>query len=282
MSGYRFCRTDDVPLLVEAYNRCYAVHFDGAPAMTVSDFKKDTRELDLWASSCMIAFSGDELVGVLLGGKRDAETLVHSIGVHPEHHRRGHGQHLLQSLRRKLGILGPPRLVAEIPAEWPQACRFFEACEFAAEDRFADFVRSKPSAAADASDLAVPVTLDEVVESGAWGDVPRSWSRSLVSLTKRKEALAGLAVVSDVRIEAWLLHEPRQGGGREIAALGCAGGPEGETLLGILVQRASPPEVNPVSISRVSEREVPFARLSSWGFRCTREYLGYAALAARS
>ena len=103
-----------------------------------------------------------------------------------------------------------------------------------------------------------------------------------VEIQKRKDALQGLAVVSDVRIEAWLLYGARPDGGREIEALGCAGGAESETLLGILVQRASLPCENPVSISRVSEREVPFSLLESWGFRRTQEFIAYAALAGRS
>jgi hypothetical protein len=34
-----------------------------------------------------------------------------------------------------------------------------------------------------------------------------------------------------------------------------------------------------VRIPRVSEEEVGFSRLREWGFRCEREYVGYAAAA---
>ena len=101
MSGYRFCRTDDVPLLVEAYNRCYARHVDGAREWSVEDFKDRVRDLDLWASSCMVALAGSEPIGVLLAAKRENETFIYRIGVLPEHRRHRHGHHLLDSLSRQ-------------------------------------------------------------------------------------------------------------------------------------------------------------------------------------
>jgi len=33
--------------------------------MTVTDFKRDAREIGLWASSSMLAFDGDRVVAVL-------------------------------------------------------------------------------------------------------------------------------------------------------------------------------------------------------------------------
>ena len=71
----------------------------------------------------MVAFEGREPVGVLLGAKRRDATLVHALRVHPEHRRRGHARHLLTSLGQKLAILGPPRLVAEVPADRAPALR---------------------------------------------------------------------------------------------------------------------------------------------------------------
>ena len=55
MPAYRFCRTDDIPLLVNALNACYVVHFPDQVALSVADFKREIRELDVWASSCMVA-----------------------------------------------------------------------------------------------------------------------------------------------------------------------------------------------------------------------------------
>ncbi len=272
MSGYRFCRTDDVPLLVEAHNRCYAVNFRGAPPMTVADFKRGSKELDLWASSCMVAFADHDPIGVLLSAKRETESLVYRIGVHPDHQRQGHGAHLIRSLSRKLTILGPARLVAEIPIERTGIREFFAACDFHVEARYADFI--SPARQASTEVGAVAVTLAEIVEAGAWEtETPRSWQRSHAALAKR--SLEGLALVSDVRIEAWILHGECLSGGREVVALGGARDAR-RHLLGLLLRHICALQSQPVSIPRISEGELEFALLESWGFRRGQEYVGYA------
>ena len=83
--------------------------------MTPAAFKRSIRDLQVWCSSCMVAFAGADPIGVLIGAKRPSGTLVHRIAVHPDHRRQGHGRHLLASLGSKLAILGPPRIVAEVP-----------------------------------------------------------------------------------------------------------------------------------------------------------------------
>ena len=281
MSGYRFCRTDDIPLLVEAYNSCYAVHFDDEPPLTVGDLKRKIRELNLWSSSCMVALAGDEPVGVLLATKRDCETLIHRVGVRADQQRRGHGHHLLDSLSQKLTILGPPRLVVEIPTDWSPARSFFEYCGYRPETNYADFVLDRLPPPVDAGELAIPITLDELLESGAWDrGVRRSWERSLETLTNRKEQIEGLAAASDERIEAYLLHRPNAAdGSREIVAFGSVGGEQFNALLGILVRHLSRQESSALVVPRISPEEVSYPVLESWGFRKRVEYVGYAALA---
>ena len=83
--------------------------------MTPAAFKRSIRDLQVWCSSCMVAFSGADPIGVLIGAKRPSGTLIHKIAVHPDHCRQGHGRHLLTSLSSKLAILGPPKMVAEVP-----------------------------------------------------------------------------------------------------------------------------------------------------------------------
>src|SRR5262245_11681917 len=113
MSAYRFCRTDDIQLLVGALNRCWLPHFPEQGLETAATFKRSIRDLQVWCSSCMVAFSGSDPIGVLIGAKRPSGTLIHTIAVHPDHLRQGHARHLLESLGSKLAILGPPRMVVE-------------------------------------------------------------------------------------------------------------------------------------------------------------------------
>ena len=62
----------------------------------------------------------------------------------------------------------------------------------------------------------IPVTVDDLEADGLLGEAPPSpsagqvhqvcWERSVKTLTARKDDIAGLAVASDERIEAYLLY----------------------------------------------------------------------------
>ena len=91
MTAYRFCRTDDRALLVAAFESCRGPEDEGEPPLDNEGFKRLVRDLDLWCSSCMVAFEGRDAVGVLLGAKRATTTPVYGLRVHPEHRRQGHG-----------------------------------------------------------------------------------------------------------------------------------------------------------------------------------------------
>ena len=88
----------------------------------------------------MVAFSGSDPIGVLIGAKRPSGTLVHKIAVHPDHRRQGHGRHLLDSLGSKLAILGPPRMIAEVPETLAPACGLFSASGYVREALLTDYV----------------------------------------------------------------------------------------------------------------------------------------------
>ena len=108
--------------------------------MTPVAFKRSIRDLQVWCSSCMVAFSGSDPIGVLIGAKRPSGTLVHKIAVHPDHVRQGHGRHLLASLGSKLAILGPPRMIAEVPETLAATCGLFSASGYVQEALLTDYV----------------------------------------------------------------------------------------------------------------------------------------------
>jgi hypothetical protein len=210
MSAYRFCRTDDIALLVDALNHCWAPYFPDEPPMTPAAFKRSIRDLQVWCSSCMVAFSGSDPIGVLIGAKRPAGTLVHKIAVHPDHRRQEHGRHLLASLGSKLAILGPPRILAEVPDTLAPACALFNASGYVQEALLTDFVleREENDASEVIGRFVIPVTVDDLAANGLLEEAhPQAcWERSVETLTARKDDIAGLAVASDERIEAYLLY----------------------------------------------------------------------------
>ena len=226
MTAYRFCRSDDITLLGDALNRCWSPYFPDEPPMTPAAFKQSIRDLQVWCSSCMVAFSGSDPIGVLIGAKRPSGTLVHKIAVHPDHRRQGHGRHLLASLGSKLAILGPPRIIAEVPETLAPACELFSASGYVQEAHLTDYVLQREEN--DAREVAgmsddhdgrfvIPVTVGDLAANGLLGEAhPQVWKRSVETLTARKDDIGGLAVALR-RANRGLppLCEARSGPGRE-------------------------------------------------------------------
>jgi GNAT superfamily N-acetyltransferase len=295
MAAYRFCRSDDIGLLTDALNRCWSPYFPDEPAMTPATFKQSIRDRQVWCSSCMVAFAGADPIGVLIGAKRPTGTLVHKIAVHPDHRRQEHGRHLLASLGSKLAILGPPRIVAEIPEVLPAACGLFSASGYVQEALLTDYVLERRDSgageapgtvsgplclrAAPADRFVIPVTVDDLAANGLLGegDPQTCWTRSIETLTARKDIVAGLAVVSDERIEAYVLYE-RCGMETYVVALrsfidddaGC---------LGQLLAELSARGPGTLRFSKVHPAEFSSGFLETLGFCPAGRHLLYAATA---
>jgi GNAT superfamily N-acetyltransferase len=276
MSGYRFCRTDDIGLLVDALNRCWGPHFPDEPPMTAAAFKRSIRDLQVWCSSCMVAFAGSDPIGVLIGAKRPSATLVHRIAVHPDHCRQGHARHLLASLSSKLAILGPPRIVAEVPETFDAARELFSASGYVEQVVLTDYVVRQPVQPVEIpGTFMIPVTVDDLVANGlvGAGDV-RCWERSVETLTARKAEIAGLAVASDERIEAYVLHRPDG----EILAIHSVVEDRGARLKALLSRlRAGSPAT--WRLPKVHPEEISQQLLESLGFQAFGHYRFYGATA---
>jgi GNAT superfamily N-acetyltransferase len=284
VSAYRFCRTDDIGLLVDALNRCWGPYVPDDSPMTPAAFKRSIRDLQVWCSSCMVAFSGADPIGVLIGAKRPSETLIHRIAVHPDHVRQGHGRHLLESMASKLAILGPPRIVAEVPEARDAARGLFMACGYVEEAVLTDYVQTQPAAGwGDVTGtFAIPVTVDDLAANGfleppSAGPAPVCWERSVETLTARNDALQGFAVASDEGIEAYLLYR-RVGDVLELSALRSLIEDEGARLANLLaLVLARGPER--IWFPKVHPAEVPAASLEGLGFRPAGAHRRFAGTA---
>ena len=281
MSAYRFCRTDDIGLLVDALNRCWAPYVPQQPPATPAAFKRSIRDLQVWCSSCMVAFAGADPIGVLIGAKRPAGTLIHRIAVHPDHVRQGHGRHLLASLKSKLSILGPPRMVAEIPEHCESARALFRASGYAEEATLTDYVW-EPGPGPDpallsfsARSLIIPVTTDDLAANGLLEPGrPLAWERSVETLIARKDEIEGLAVASDERIEAYILYSKD---GSELLALRSF--IDDDRHLPALMTHLGRRGLTDLRFSRVHPTEMSRASLEALGFRALGQHLRYAATA---
>jgi GNAT superfamily N-acetyltransferase len=302
MSSYRFCRTDDIGLLVDALNRCWAPYFPEEPPMTPVAFKRSIRDLQVWCSSCMVAFAGSDPIGVLIGAKRPSGTLVHKIAVHPEHRRQGHGRHLLTSLGSKLAILGPPRMIAEVPEALASACGLFSATGYLEEAVLTDYVLdpssrievpgslragetgasrmgpalSERGSAARVEGFVIPVTVDDLAANGLLeAPDPRvCWERSVETLTARKDEIAGLAVASDERIDAYVLY---LSDGEIVSLRPCVEG--GGAGLKQLLSRLRAQGMGTFRFPKVHPAEISRESMETLGFRPAGGHRLYAARA---
>jgi GNAT superfamily N-acetyltransferase len=280
LSSYRFCRTDDIGLLVDALNRCWAPYFPDEPPMTPAAFKQSIRDLQVWCSSCMVAFNGSDPIGVLIGAKRRCSTLVYTIAVHPDHRRQGHARHLLASLASKLAILGPPKIVAEIPESLGAACELFGASGYTEEAVLTDYaLDSSPRTEPPPPGLLIPVTIDDLAANGLLESAGSQtwqtcWKRSIETLTARKDEISGLALADD-RIEAYLLYI-KDG---EIVSLGSFVEDGGARLRALLAWIGAQGTTT-FSLAKVHPAEISKELLDTLGFRPAGSHRLYAMSAS--
>jgi GNAT superfamily N-acetyltransferase len=311
VSSYRFCRTDDIALLVDALNRCWAPYFPDEALMTPAAFKRSIRDLQVWCSSCMVAFSGGDAIGVLIGAKRPFGTLVHKIAVHPDHRRQGHGHHLLESLGSKLAILGPPRIIAEVPESLAPARELFRSSGYVQESILTDYVLHceehdvrpvggpcpepldftqgslgdvewEPAAhrAARRRGFVIPITVDDLAANGLLEDAgPQTcWERSAETLRARKDDLEGLAVANDEGIEAYVLYAKRDDAAAVLMSLRSLV-EDGGALLKDLLSRLTAQGIEAFMFPKVHPSEISTELLEALGFRPTGSRLLCAARA---
>jgi hypothetical protein len=121
--------------------------------------------------------------------------------------------------------------------------------------------------------FVIPVTVDDLAANGLLDDAhPQAcWERAIETLTARKDDIAGLAVASDERIEAYLTY--MQGG--EIVSLRSFVEDDGARLKELLSRLGRGtfrfPKVHPAEISE--------ELLETLGFRPAGRYLVYATRA---
>jgi len=276
MPSYRFCRSDDIPLLVYAYNRCYRPHFPDRPELQVERFKSWIRRHDLWTSSCMVALAGREPIGVLLAAKRGHANRVLCVGVSPEHRRLRHGSHLMTSLSRKVAILKPSRLECELKANDAASRGFVEACGYRREACWTRF-RAQPAPDAPAgAEWLVSVGVEEPVAAGLLEvGTPRPWARDVASLHNLRDELQGLALASDTVQAFALFHDDDESDTRRLLALGAA--PGAAAGLNLVLRACRAGTRRPLEIPGLYAGEIDPAVLAEAGFAPSGQTELYAA-----
>lgn len=311
MPAYRFCRPDDIPRLVRAVHECFEPHFPGLEPLTVEGFRREMKEISLWPSNCLLAIGSsgemgpdddssveddgegdgdreDTAIGVLTATKREHEVLIGRVGVRPGHQRRGHGSHMLTSLSQKLAVLGPPRLVAEVPAHREDLLAFFTACGYRREGTYTDWHRppGSPPTGGINDDLVFRVGVQELLDAGVFDDellaVPEgvAWERTRQTIEGRADRLHGFALADSTTVAGWLLMLEEPDSVPELHGVRVADWDDELTghLYGMILQvvvRLMPERE--IRCPKLLPDEIPESALREMGFRPGTQYARMAA-----
>jgi hypothetical protein len=128
--------------------------------------------------------------------------------------------------------------------------------------------------------FVIPVTVDDLAANGLLGEADRQvcWKRSVETLTARKDDIAGLAVASDERIEAYLLYVQCGMEETEIVSLR-AFIEDGGARLKQLLSRLRAQGMSTFRFPKVHPAEISKEWLETLGFSPAGGHLLYAARA---
>src|SRR5262245_48463118 len=146
MPSYRFCRPDDLTLIVRAINTCYRMHYPDEPEMTEERFKEQMTLFAVRPGNCMVALERQQPVGVVVSTKRDYGAWIQAVGCQPAWQRRGIATQLVEALLRKIAIQLAPVVTVDVPADNPPTRHFFEALDFTVRGHYVSYQGSVPEA----------------------------------------------------------------------------------------------------------------------------------------
>ena len=126
----------------------------------------------------------------------------------------------------------------------------------------------------------IPVTVDDLAANGLLGEPHPQvcWKRSVETLTARKHDIAGLAVASDERIEAYLLYVKEGDEAAEIVSLRTFIEDDGACLKQLL-SRLRAGGCRTLRYPKVHPEEISRELLETLGFCAAGAHLLYAARA---
>lgn len=143
MSSLRFLRPDDLSWLAQVL-RTLAI-----PGHVCQEADKDLLKqwmhlYDTRPGNCMVLSELDDSHGVLVSARREDLGLIQEIFIHPDKKRLGHGSEMVDSLIKKVAILGIRTMYLEAP-NTPEALGFCAALGFTKLNSWTDISFSMPS-----------------------------------------------------------------------------------------------------------------------------------------
>lgn len=207
MPLYRFCRPEDIPMIVQALNACYEVHFPRRPDMTVAQFREEMGLISLWPSNTMVVLEDKDPIAVIVGTKRPYGCWIAKLGVRSDHQRLGIGRYIVEALIRKLSIIGPRVLSVDVAVNNGIAAAFFKNLGFEMWGQYWSFAGHPQTSPSEDLRLVHAVKPDVALSRyESFHLAPQCWERDAYTLRLYAGRLSGYAFWEEDNIHGYLLR----------------------------------------------------------------------------
>ena len=268
MPSYRFCRPDDLALIVRAINACYRMHYPDEPDMTEERFKAQMTLFDVRPGNCMVALERQQPVGVVVSTKRDYGAWIQAVGCQPAFQRRGIATQLVEALIRKIAIQRAPMVTADVPADNSPAVQFFTALGFTVRGRYINYRGLIPGTTHIAARIEPVPAPDLLAYHAQFHTIPACWEHNAESLAGYGALPQGYACYTQDKVQGYLIHW-----GNTILDLAIAPQADAEQVSAALLSRMRTAGIAHATFAKVPEGEPIGPALVRLGFTPGRDYL---------
>ncbi len=268
MPSYRFCRPDDLLLLVRAINDCYQIHYPDAPAMTTERLKDQMTVFAVRPGNCMVALERQQPVGVVVSTRRDTGVWIQAIGCQVAYQRQGIAAQLLEALVRKIAIQRAPQVTVDVPTTNTSALRLFESVAFTVRGRYRSYQGTFPVCPGVSEHVTTVAPPDLLADYTHWHPTPACWERDAAALAGYGALPQGYAYTAQGTVQGYLIHW-------DSTILDLALAPQAEAMhvLPALLGRMQAAGCTQATLAKVPEGDAIGPALTRLGFTLTAEYL---------
>ncbi len=267
MPSYRFCRPDDLGLIVRAINQCCRIHEPDTPEMTEERLKAHMTLFAVRPGNCMVALERQQPVAAIISARREAGAWIQTLGCQPAFQRRGIASQLVEALVRKIAIQRAEDITVDVPEDNDAALDFFRAAGFEERGRLVT-LEGEPGIAGDPAGEVIQAPAAELLDSyQAFHALPACWERRADSLAGYGELLQGYAYHENGTIQGYLLHQ-----GATILDLACAPDADAAQVSAVLLGRLHVAGTATCTLPKMNAADPLFGTLQRRGLRPARSY----------
>lgn len=267
MPSYRFCRPDDLALIVRAINECCRIHETDTPEMTEERLKAHMTLFAVRPGNCMVALERQQPVAAIISTRREAGAWIQALGCQPAFQRRGIASQLVEALVRKIAIQRTEDITVDVPEDNGAALNFFQAVGFEERGRLVT-LEGEPEGFSDLSGEVVQAPAAELLNVyEEFHAFPACWERSADSLAGYGELIQGYAYREDGATRGYLLHQ-----GSTILDLACAPDADAAQASAALLGRLRGTGTLPLTLPKLNAADPLLNILQQQGLKPVRSY----------